>query len=54
MIESVLFVCSMSFESRENLQKQKRYRHFKILDGLDNQRSQRSNMLDFSVSHIPQ
>ncbi len=41
----------MSLKLRENLQKQKSYSHFKNQDGLNNQRSQRSNILDFSVSH---
>ena len=41
----------MSLKLRENLQKQKSCSHFKNQDGLNNQRSQRSNILDFSVSH---
>ncbi len=41
----------MFFELRENLKKQKSYSHFKNLDVLDNHRTQRSNNLDFEVSH---
>ncbi len=41
-------------ELRENPQKLKSYGHFKNMDGLNNQRSQISNILDFIVIQIAQ
>jgi hypothetical protein len=52
MFESGLYCLFNVFEIVcGNLQNQKSYSHFKNLDSLDNQRSQRSNILHFSVSH---